>query len=80
MDKEQISSWFDEGVFTGATFMLVVFDDTDDPFPVYVSENELVGEVVENINETPSLLVKSIYKMSLDKERQLNEWNSWLTR
>ena len=79
--RDKISDWFDNGVSSGATHMLVVCDTFDhDDFPVYVGGSDMlarhvtVGEVVrEHSSRDKMLKVMEVYDLRMDKEVQLNE-------
>lgn len=73
--KDEISRWFDEGVESGATHMIVVCDTFDhEDYPVYVKDDEDVEKKHrEYVNEKPMQRVMEVYSLKKNKQAQLDE-------
>lgn len=72
--KEDIGTWFDEGVQQGATHMIVVCDTFDyEDYPVYVKPGEDVREKYEQYNGKNMQRVMEVYSLKKSKESQLDE-------
>lgn len=70
--REEISTWFDAGVEEGATHMIVVCDTFDfEDYPVYVTAEQNVQEMIEKRGEMQSIM--EVYNLKMDKEKQLAE-------
>lgn len=73
--KEEISAWFDRGVKSAdnPTHMIVVCDTYDhDDYPVYVKPSENISEIFKKYDGKNMQKVMEVYKLSDDKEKQLN--------
>ncbi len=77
--KEHISKWFDHGVETGCTHLIVACDTFDyEDFPVYVLPNQNVRDIYAKYNDYDKMLtVMEVYNLKLSKEKQLNEHRSF---
>lgn len=77
--RNEIAEWFEEGVIQDATHMLVVWDTFDNSdYPVYVTREELVTEVVQRYQAKPMDRINEVYV--LDPARcleQLAETMPW---
>lgn len=72
--KEEISTWFDEGVEQGATHMIVVCDTFDhEDYPVYVKLGEDVRETYKKYDGQNMQRVMEVYSLKKSKESQLGE-------
>lgn len=74
--KADISSWFDRGLASGATHMVVVCDTYDwEDYPVYCYSEK---EARKNSNDYSNMKKPmECYKLSDPKEEQLNERRCW---
>jgi hypothetical protein len=73
--RSDISKWFDEGVKSkeNPTHMIVVCDTYDhEDYPVYVKPSDEVQKVYEEYNGKNMQRVMEVYKLSEDKESQMN--------
>lgn len=74
--KQEISAWFDEGVKNPEkpTHMMIVCDTfSHEDFPIYVKQTENIQEVYKK-NDGPNMQrVMEVYKLTEDKEAQLNQ-------
>lgn len=71
--KKDISDWFSEGVWKGATHMLVVCDTYDwDDYPVYVMPNENAREKANQYNGENMQKVMECYNLSKSLKIQLD--------
>lgn len=69
--RQEIERWFDRGVAQGATHLVVVCDTYDwGDYPVYVTANESVHEVVEQYTGNMQKVME-VYKLSMSKETQM---------
>lgn len=76
--RQDISDWFDEGVRTRATHMIVVCDEFDmDDYPIYVSSGQNVREVSKKYADTSLQRVMEVYALHMDKSSQLREWRAF---
>ena len=74
--RKEISEWFDEGIKQEATHMLIVCDGWDyEDYPVYVKSIEEAQKKAKNPGEMKRVM--EVYKLSMDKENQLNEHRSF---
>ena len=72
-DKNEIRSWFDDGVSRGHTFMIVVCDTFDwEDHPVYTSLGGFNEEYWKNYNH-PMQQIMEVYDLSMDRETQMAE-------
>lgn len=72
--REEISLWFDIGVETKATHIIVVCDGFDwEDYPVYVHEHQDVHEIELEFRGKSMQTVMEIYCLKMDKETQLNQ-------
>ena len=68
-----ISEWFDKGKEQGHSHMLIVCDTFDyEDYPVYVGIDENVEKIYNQYNGPNMQRVMEVYKLSDDKEVQLN--------
>lgn len=74
---DDISAWFDEGVASGATHLIVVCDTFDwEDYPVYVKKGEHVREVEARYRGNMQQVME-VYNLKLDKKMQLAEFRSF---
>jgi hypothetical protein len=73
--KQDLTSWFDEGVKQGATHMIVACDTFDyDDYPVYVRPDEDVRKREETIRNSSMQRVMEVYKLDpAQRDAQLSE-------
>ena len=72
--QQDIAGWFLEGVKTGATHMIVVYDTfSHDDYPVYVMPTEDVHEKVSEYHGPNMQRVMEVYNLRLDMGAQLGE-------
>ncbi len=72
--KEDISSWFDDGLKQGATHMIIVCDTYDwDDYPVYILKDEKIKHREKEYDGINMQKIMEVYNLSLVKEGQLNE-------
>ena len=73
--KEDISRWFEEGIASGATHVIVVCDTFDhEDYPVFVdSGNEDVHARASEFDGKHMQRVMEVYSLSLDKAEQMGE-------
>jgi len=72
--KEDIRGWLEEGQEKGSTHVIVVVDTFDwGDYPVHVSPNDKVREVVAKYDDKDMQRVMEVYNLSMDLEVQLNE-------
>lgn len=70
----EISQWFDDGVKSGATHMIVACDTYDwSDYPSYVMPGEDPKEKEEKIRERGMQKIMEVYNLSMDKEQQLRQ-------
>ncbi len=68
--KREIETWFDEGVASGATHMVIVcdtFDHTD--YPVFVASAEAARKKADHPGEMQRTM--EVYCLSADKAEQM---------
>lgn len=71
--RQEIASWYDEGVSQGATHMAVFCDTFDnDDYPVYVRPGEDPHEVVDRTEGQPMTRLMEVYWLGGDKVSQLS--------
>jgi hypothetical protein len=77
--KQDITSWFDEGVKQGATHMIVACDTFDhDDYPVYVKPGEDVRKCEDRILKSPMQRVMEVYKLDpTRRDTQLAEFRAF---
>ena len=76
--QEDISAWFDRGVKSHATHMIVVCDTFSyNDYPVYVGSGESVHECVRGIGEQEMQKVMEVYNLKIPKQTQLDEPRSF---
>lgn len=71
--KQEISSWFEEGVAEKAGFMIVAvdwFDHTD--YPIYCYDLKELYRKYDETSESGNRIME-VYNLGMDKETQLNE-------
>jgi hypothetical protein len=72
--RQDIDRWFEAGLSSGATHMIVVCDTYDyENYPVYVNKNEDVEEKVKLYEQKDMQSIEEIYNLSMSKEEQFNE-------
>lgn len=72
--REDIRTWFKEGVTKGATHMVVACDTFDyEDYPVFVMPADDVVEKVKEFNGPNMQKVMEVYDLSMDMGTQLNE-------
>ena len=72
--KDDIRQWFQSGIKSGATHMIVVCDTYDwDDYPVYVRQEENVGEKVLEYHRKNMQKGMEVYDLIMDMDTQLNE-------
>lgn len=78
--KDDIGSWFDEGMKQHASHMVIVYDeDVDEDAPWYVETTSFnnamdsARNMVRGIEEHPALRVVEVYNLHMDREEQLAE-------
>lgn len=75
--KETIADWFKQGMEQKATHMIVVCDTWDwEDFPVYVKVGQDVHEIYKEHIEAKYEKVMEVYNLSMDMEKQLNEFRA----
>lgn len=76
--KDKIREWLEQGVETGATHVIIVYDSWDyEDYPVYVDKDQSIHEEVAKRNGRNMLRVMEVYNLSMDIEAQLNEYRAW---
>ena len=72
--RQDLSGWFDAGKLDDATHMIVVCDTFSwEDYPVYVKKGEDVHAKAVECNRRGMQKIVEIYKLSMDKNRQLRE-------
>lgn len=72
--KEEIKEWFQFGIQEKATHMIIVCDTYEHAdYPVYVSSEQNVHDVVLEKKESSMQRVMEVYNLSMDMETQLNK-------
>jgi hypothetical protein len=72
--RKDIDRWFEAGLLSNATHMIVVCDTYDyDNYPVYVQKGEDVVEKANEYRKKSMQLIEEVYNLSMNKEGQLNE-------
>ena len=72
--KNEIKNWFQQGVDTKATHMIIVCDTFDyEDYPVYVKQDEKVSEVLPKYDRSNMQKIMEVYDLSLDMKMQLEE-------
>lgn len=72
--KEDISDWFDRGIKSDATHMLVACDTfSHEDYPVFVERGEDPHEKVAEYQGQNMQRVMEVYNLAMDKKRQLAE-------
>ena len=72
--KEDIDEWFDRGVAQEATHLIVVVDSFDyEDYPVFIKPTDDLPDKMNDIRNSPMQRIMEVYKLSMDKETQLNE-------
>jgi len=76
--QQDISLWFDRGVESNATHLIVVCDTFSyDDYPVYVGAEENVHERIREIGTQEMQRVMEVYNLKLPKQPQLDEVRSF---
>jgi len=76
--QQDISLWFDRGVESNATHLIVVCDTFSyDDYPVYVGVRENVHERIREIGTQEMQRVMEVYNLKLPKQPQLDEVRSF---
>lgn len=70
-----ISKWFDYGIKTGATHLIVVCDTFSwEDYPVYVMPTEDVRSIESKYSNSEKMSkVMEVYNLGMDKEKQLKQ-------
>ncbi len=72
--RQDIRSWFDRGVKSKATHLIVVCDTFDhEDYPVFVQENENVHEKAKEFNGKNMQRIMEVYNLSMDRDAQMDE-------
>jgi len=75
--KDDIRRWLERGKEEKATHLIVVCDTWDhEDYPVFVSPEENVYEVVNGYNGKDMQRVMEVYNLSMDWDEQLNQFRS----
>ena len=70
--KTDISKWFDRGVESGSTHMIVVCDTYDhSDYPIYIGTGEDFYQRFELYNGPNMQRIMEVYNLSMDHEQQL---------
>ncbi|HTQ85410.1 MAG TPA: hypothetical protein VMI93_04305 [Candidatus Solibacter sp.] len=76
--QQDISLWFDRGVESNATHLIVVCDTFSyDDYPVYVGAEENVHQCIREIGTQEMQRVMEVYNLKLPKQPQLDEVRSF---
>lgn len=77
-NENQIRTWVNRGIKSGATHVIIVCDHWDyADFPVYVDKGESVQERVSYYNGNNMCSAMEVYDLSMDIEAQMNEPRAW---
>lgn len=72
--REDIKRWLDDGIEMKSTHMIVVCDTFDhSDYPVYVSSDLDVNEVVKMYNNNDMQTIMEVYNFSMDIQKQLDQ-------
>lgn len=75
--KQDLRRWFETGIKTGATHLIVARDTFDNSnYPVYVGDKhdgEDVHAKEDELRSQPMTGVDEVYCLSMDMENQLNQ-------
>ncbi len=72
--RQDISSWFDQGVKKKATHLIVVCDTFDhEDYPVYAANEAEASKKYTEYNGPNMQRVMEVYDLRMNKEQQLNE-------
>jgi hypothetical protein len=75
--RQDIDRWFEAGLLSEATHMIVVCDTYDyENYPVYVNKGENVEEKAKEFEGKNMQSIDEVYNLSMDKNKQLNERRS----
>ena len=78
LTRNEIRSWLDRGLRTGATHMLVVCDTFSyEDFPVFVKVGENSRDVVVKYDGVNMQTVQEVYDLSMDIDEQLEAHRVW---
>ena len=76
--RKDIREWFDYGIKSGATHLIVVCDTFDyEDYPVWVKPEEDVHEKAAEFTYENMQRIMEVYDLRLDKDKQLNEERSF---
>ena len=76
--KDDIRRWLERGKEEKSTHLIVVCDTWDhEDYPVFVSPEENVYEVVNGYNGKDMQRVMEVYNLSMDWDEQLNQIRSF---
>lgn len=79
--KEEIRKWFYEGVKKGHRYMLVVYDQMEDPdesdSPYYADSDEDAVDTYLAVSSDMFCKVMEVYDLTADMEEQLAEKRAW---
>ena len=68
-----IKIWFDEGVKSGDTYMIIVCDTFDhSDYPAYVSSDENIHDRLTYFRLSPMQKIMEVYDLSMDRDKQLS--------
>lgn len=71
--REDIKSWFDEGIKQGATHMIVICDTYDwEDYPCYVKEGQNVREIFDDFVKK-GMKIMEVYSLKKNLGMQLAE-------
>ncbi len=72
--RMDLKVWFDRGVKSGATHMIVVCDTFDyGDYPAYVGKGENVHDRITYYKLSPMQRIMEVYDLSMDRDTQLSE-------
>lgn len=74
----RIRRWLERGKEEGATHVIVVTDEFDhNDFPVFIKPNESVKNRITYYDNLRLHRVQEVYNLSMDIEKQLNEYSAY---
>ena len=74
--RNEIAGWFDRGVQQGASHLVVVVDTFDyEDYPVFCMNVQEARDRVAKPGDMQRVM--EVYKLSMDKESQLNEHRAY---
>lgn len=76
--RADIERWFDAGIASGATHLIVVCDTFDhDDYPVYVKAPDSASERANYCRHKEMQRVVEVYDLSMDKASQMAEFRAF---